>query len=69
MYNKGYKVDYLISKWMEVITKKTVSIEFDGKKYVLQSDDILEDFLAELGLPKDRPVKLRVQKDGFLLLA
>lgn len=54
---------------MEVITKKTVSIEFDGKKYVLQSDDILEDFLAELGLPKDRPVKLRVQKDGFLLLA
>ena len=40
---------------MEAITKKTISIEFQGKKYALSDDSTIEDLLIHLGLPKDNP--------------
>jgi hypothetical protein len=53
---------------LEVITKKTVLIEFEGKKYALLDDMTIEEFLIDLGLPKDKPVTLRTTKDGFVLV-
>jgi len=53
---------------MEALTKKTVSIEFEGKKYTLEDDMTVEDFLIDLGLPKDKPVMLKSTKDGFVLV-
>ncbi len=53
---------------MEALTKKTVSIEFEGKKYVLQDDSTIEDLLVQLGLPKDTTIRLQVSKDGFVLI-
>lgn len=53
---------------MEALTKKTVSVEFDGKKYVLQDDSTIEDLLVQLGLPKDKHVRLEMKKDGFKLV-
>ena len=53
---------------MEALTKKTVSVEFEGKKYVLQDDMTIEEFLIDLGLPKDKTVKLQITKDGFVLV-
>lgn len=53
---------------METITKKTVSIEFQGKKYALSDDSTIEDLLIHLGLPKDKTVKLQAKSDGFVLI-
>ncbi len=53
---------------MEAVIKKTVSVEFEGKKYALQDDSTIEDLLVQLGFPKDKPVKLVIKKDGFLLV-
>jgi len=53
---------------METLTKRTVTIEFEGKKYALQEDITIEDFLTNLGLPKDMPVRLKITKDGFILV-
>ena len=53
---------------MEVITKKTVSIEFGGKKYALSDDMTVEEFLIDLGLPKDKMITLKTTKDGFVLV-
>jgi sulfur carrier protein ThiS len=53
---------------LEVITKKTVSIEFDGKKYALSDDMTVEEFLIDLGLPKDKMITLKATKDGFVLV-
>ena len=53
---------------MEALTKKTVSIEFQGKKYALPDDATMEDLLAQLDLPKDGTVRLQVTKDGFILM-
>ena len=53
---------------MEALTQKTVSVEFEGKKYALQDDMTMEEFLMDLGLPKDRTVRLKVTKDGFVLV-
>ncbi len=53
---------------MEALTKKTVSIEFEGKKYVLPDDATLEDFLIQLGLPKENHIRLQATKDGFVLM-
>ncbi|MGI0047282.1 MAG: hypothetical protein ACREBB_08855 [Nitrosotalea sp.] len=53
---------------METITKKTVSVEFQGKKYALQDDSTIADLLTQLGLPKDKAVRLQATKDGFVLV-
>ncbi|MGB9003083.1 MAG: hypothetical protein WCC52_04685 [Nitrosotalea sp.] len=54
---------------METITKKTVSIEFQGKKYALSDDSTIEDLLTHLGLPKDKVVRLQATPDGFVLVS
>ena len=53
---------------MELLTKKTVSIEFEGKKYAIAEDMTIEEFLVDLGLPKDKTVTLRATKDGFVIV-
>ena len=53
---------------MELLTKKTISIEFEGKKYALAEDMTIEEFLIEMGLPKDKTITLRTTKDGFVLV-
>ncbi|TRZ79418.1 MAG: hypothetical protein D4R90_03920 [Nitrosopumilales archaeon] len=53
---------------METITKKTVSVEFDGKRYVLPDEVTLGMFLVQLGLSEDTPVKMIITKEGFLLV-
>ena len=53
---------------MEALTKKTISIEFEGKKYALPDDATLEDFLIQLGLPKESCIKLQATKEGFVLI-
>jgi hypothetical protein len=53
---------------LEVLTKKTVSFEFEGKKYALSDDITIEEFLIDLGLPKDKTVTLKTTKDGFVLV-
>lgn len=52
---------------MEALTKKTISIEFEGKKYALPDDATVEDLLTQLGLPKENTVRLQATKDGFIL--
>ncbi|HET6458710.1 MAG TPA: hypothetical protein VFG24_07530 [Nitrosopumilaceae archaeon] len=54
---------------MEVLTKKTLSIEFEGKKYALADDMTVEEFLIDMGMPKDKTITLRPTKDGFVLLS
>ena len=51
---------------MEALIKKTISIEFEGKKYALSDDMTVEEFLIDLGLPKDRMITLKKTKDGFV---
>ena len=53
---------------METITKKTISVEFQGKKYALQDDSTIEDLLTHLGLPKGKTVRLESKNEGFLLI-
>ena len=53
---------------MEALTKKTILIEFQGKKYALPDDATIEDLLGQLGLPKEVPVRLHTTKDGFVLM-
>jgi len=53
---------------MEALTKKTISIEFEGKNYALEDDATIEDLLDRLGLPKDKTIRLQSTKDGFLLM-
>jgi sulfur carrier protein ThiS len=53
---------------MEVLTKKTVTIEFEGKKYAVSEDTTIEDFLVDQGLPKDMTLRLKITKDGFVLV-
>ena len=53
---------------MEALTKKTVSVEFEGKKYVLHDDMTIEALLMDLGLPKNMTVTLKTTKDGFVLV-
>jgi len=54
---------------MEAITKKTTSIEIQGKKYALSDDSTIEDLLIHLGLPKDKVIKLQAAPDGFVLIS
>ena len=53
---------------METITKKTVSVEFEGKRYVLPDEVTIGMFLVQLGLSEDTPVKMIITKEGFLLV-
>jgi len=53
---------------LELLTKKTISIEFEGKKYALAEDMTIEEFLVDMGLPKDKTITLRTTKDGFVLV-
>ncbi|MBI3638935.1 MAG: hypothetical protein HY223_01320 [Thaumarchaeota archaeon] len=53
---------------MANLAAKTVSIEFEGKKYALSDDMTIEEFLIDLGLPKDKTVTLKTTKDGFVLV-
>jgi len=53
---------------LRAITKKTVSVEFEGKKYALSDDMTVEEFLIDLGLPKNKTVTLKATKDGFVLV-
>jgi hypothetical protein len=53
---------------METITKKTVSVEFEGKTYVLPDEVTIGMFLVQLGLSEDTPVKMTITKEGFLLV-
>ncbi len=50
---------------MEIITKKTISVEFEDKKYVLPDEVTIGVFLVQLGLSEDTPVKITVTKEGF----
>ena len=53
---------------MEALTKKTVSLEFEGRKYALSDDMTIEQFLIDMGLPKDKTITLKITKDGFVLV-
>ena len=53
---------------MEALTKKTVTVEFEGKKFALQEDATVEDLLIQLGLPRDMQVRFQVTPDGFVLV-
>ncbi|MFZ0185156.1 MAG: hypothetical protein WBV92_01825 [Nitrosotalea sp.] len=53
---------------METITKKTVSVEFEGKRYVLPDEVTIGMFLVQLGLSEDTPVKMTVTQEGFVLV-
>ena len=53
---------------METITKKTVSIEFEGKRHVLSDDVTIAMFLVQIGLPEDTPVIMKTVKEGFLVI-
>ncbi|MGQ0639000.1 MAG: hypothetical protein ACT4N1_06600 [Nitrososphaerota archaeon] len=53
---------------METISQKTVSIEFEGRKYVIQGDITLHDFLSNLGLSSKNPITLKSTKEGGLVL-
>jgi hypothetical protein len=53
---------------METITKKTVSVEFNSKKYVIPDDLNLGMFLVQIGLSEDTPVKMVATKEGLLLI-
>lgn len=53
---------------METVTKKTISVEFQGKKYALQDDSTIDDLLTYLGLPKGQAVRLEAKNNGFVLI-
>jgi len=53
---------------MEIITKKTVSVEYGGKRYALQDDSTISSLLSEIGLPEDTLVRIKITKEGFLLI-
>jgi sulfur carrier protein ThiS len=52
---------------LETISKKVVSIEFGGKKYVLSDEMTIENFLSSLGFDDNEHVLLRPTRDGFAL--
>ena len=53
---------------MENITKKIVSVEFEGKRYVLPDDATIGMLLVQLGLPEDSMVDVKISKEGFLII-
>ncbi|HSB56274.1 MAG TPA: hypothetical protein VLD38_00485 [Nitrosopumilaceae archaeon] len=52
---------------METISKKVVSIEFSGKKYVLSDEMTIETFLSSLGFDASDMVLLKPTREGFTL--
>ncbi|MEX1996017.1 MAG: hypothetical protein WD884_01400 [Nitrosopumilaceae archaeon] len=53
---------------METISQKTVSIEFEGRKYVIQGNISLHEFLSNLGLSDKNPIIIKSTKNGGLVL-
>lgn len=53
---------------MEIITQKTISIEFEGKQYVLPAEITIGMFLVHLGLPEDTQVIVKPTVNGFSLI-
>jgi hypothetical protein len=53
---------------METITKKTISVEYEGRTYVLPDEVTLGTILVQLGLSEDTPVRMKVTKNGFLII-
>lgn len=53
---------------MEAVTKKTVTIEFGGRKYALPDDSTIGELLEHLGLPHDMPIRLKAKDGGFVLV-
>ncbi len=53
---------------MEVITKKTITAEFEGTRYAIPDDSTIEELLVRLGLPKDKKVQLYFKNGGFVLV-
>ncbi len=53
---------------MEAITKKTVAVLFEGKKYALSDDITLGSILLKLGLGEDTPTIIQVTKEGLVLI-
>ena len=53
---------------METITKKTVSVEFHGKRYTLPDDITVGMILVQMGLPEDTPVRMTTTKEGFAII-
>lgn len=53
---------------MEAVSQKTISIEYEGKKYVIQGDITLHDFMTKLGVSSKNPIVLKSTKDGGLIL-
>jgi len=52
---------------LETLSKKVVSIEFGGKKYVLPDAIILENFLLSLGFDNSNLILLKPTREGFAL--
>ena len=53
---------------MENVTKKIVSVEFKGKRYVLPDDATIGMLLVQLGLPEDTSVDIKISMEGILLV-
>jgi hypothetical protein len=53
---------------MENVTKKITSVDFEGKRYVLPDDATIGMLLVQLGLPEDTLVKIKISKEGFILI-
>ncbi|MDE1767666.1 MAG: hypothetical protein KGI05_00215 [Thaumarchaeota archaeon] len=53
---------------METVIKKTVSIEYAGKKHAVSDDLTISSLLAQIGLPEDMPVRMIPTKEGFIII-
>ena len=53
---------------METVTKKTFSIEYQGKKYPVSDDLTVSSLLAQIGLSEDTPVRMVPTKEGFIII-
>ncbi len=53
---------------MEAVTKKTITVEFEGTKYAISDDCTVEDLRVRLGLPNDKPVQLQFKNGRFVLI-
>jgi DNA-binding Xre family transcriptional regulator len=54
---------------MEALTKKTILIEFEGKKYALPVDATMEELFSQFGITEENMVKIKATKDGFVVVS
>jgi hypothetical protein len=52
---------------METIIQKKISIEFEGKIYILSDEITIGMFLVQLGLAEDTEILIKTTKNGFSL--